>query len=156
MVEKLTYTMPTVFKLADIERACFGRDAWSIASLRGEFENSYSHMFGWTEGDKLVGYICVRVMYEEAQICNVAVLEGYRRRGIATALLIEAERFVTLQDCLRIELEVNTANTAAVELYKKCGYQVAGVRKNFYRRSRFATGDAYTMIKQLVVNDERS
>ena len=156
MVEKLTYTMPTVFKLADIERACFGRDAWSIASLRGEFENSYSHMFGWTEGDKLVGYICVRVMYEEAQICNVAVLEGYRRRGIATALLIEAERFVTLQDCLRIELEVNTANTAAVELYKKCGYQVAGVRKNFYRRSRFATGDAYTMIKQLVVNDVRS
>ena len=81
--------MPTVFKLADIEKACFGRDAWSIPSLRGEFENSYSHMFGWYEDDKLVGYMCVRVMYEEAQICNIAVLENYRRRGIATALLAE-------------------------------------------------------------------
>lgn len=152
MVEKLIYTMPTVFKLADIEKACFGRDAWSIPSLRGEFENSYSHMFGWYEDDKLVGYMCVRVMYEEAQICNIAVLENYRRRGIATALLAETERFVAEQGCLRAELEVNTANIPAVELYKKCGYEVAGVRKNFYRKSRFATGDAYTMVKGLTDN----
>ena len=55
---------------------------------------------------------------------------------------------------MRAELEVNTANIPAVELYKKCGYKVAGVRKNFYRKSRFATGDAYTMIKQLVVKDD--
>ena len=40
MIEKLSYTMPTVFQLADIEKACFGRDAWSIAALRGEFCNS--------------------------------------------------------------------------------------------------------------------
>lgn len=149
MIEHLSYTMPTVFQLADIEKECFGRDAWSISALRGEFENSFSHMFGAVIDGNIVGYICVRVMYEEAQICNIAVTENYRRKGIATALLAEAEKFVAEQGCLRAELEVNTANLPASSLYKKCGYQVAGIRKNFYRKSRYPSCDAYTMVKDL-------
>lgn len=154
MIEKLSYTMPTVFQLADIEKACFGRDAWSIAALRGEFCNNYSHMFGEVDGGKIVGYVCVRVMYEEAQVCNIAVLESYRRRGIASSLIAEVERFAAENGCLRSELEVNTANEAAVKLYEKCGYKAVGVRKNFYRKSRFPSCDAYTMVKVLAEGGE--
>ena len=142
--------MPTVFQLNNIEKACFGKDAWSINSLIGEFNNSFSHLFGEVVDDKIVGYVCVRIMYEEAQICNIAVLPEYRRQGIATRLLETIAEFATIQECERCELEVNTANTPTVELYKKCGYEIVGTRVNFYRRSkRFNSRDAYTMTKNL-------
>lgn len=149
MIQKIPFSMPNVFQLAKIEKECFGKDAWSINNVRGEFENDYSHFFGEVVDGVYVGYVCVRIMYEEAQICNIAVLPQYRRQGIATQLLKTVDEFSKIQGCERGELEVNTANIAAVELYKKCGYEVEGLRKNFYRKSRYATRDAYTMVKQL-------
>lgn len=150
MIKKLGFSMQTVFQLYEIEKACFGKEAWSRRSLIGEFNNEFSHFFGEVVDDVVVGYVCVRIMYEEAQICNVAVLPEFRRRGIATALMETVADFANVQECERCELEVNTANTPTVELYKKCGYEIVGTRPNFYNRSkRFPTRDAYTMVKNL-------
>ena len=142
--------MPLVFQLNNIEKVCFGKDAWSVNNLIGEFNNEYSHFFGEVVDDKVVGYACVRIMYEEAQICNIAVLPEHRRQGIATRLLSTVAEFATAEKCERCELEVNTANTPTVELYRKCGYEIVGTRPNFYRRTRrYPTRDAYTMTKNL-------
>ena len=149
MIQKLTFSMPTVFQLHNIEKECFGRDAWSIHNLIAEFQNDFSHLFGEVVDNKIVGYVCARTMYEEAQICNVAVLPEYRRKGIATGLINAMDEFVVTKGCERSELEVNVGNVAAVELYKKCGYEIAGTRVNFYRRTRYPSRDAYTMLKQL-------
>ena len=150
MTEKLTFSMQTVFQLNKIEKTCFGKEAWTVNNLVAEFNNEFSHLFGERVDGEIVGYACVRVMYEEAQICNVAVLPEVRRRGIATGLLNSIAELAKEQGCERCELEVNTANLPTVELYKKCGYEIAGTRPNFYRRSkRFPTRDAYTMIKKL-------
>ena len=139
--------MQTVFQLNNIEKMCFGRDAWSVNNLISEFNNEYSHFFGEVVNDKIVGYVCVRIMYEEAQICNIAVLPDFRRQGIASGLLKVVDEFSVIQGCERGELEVNTSNTPAVELYKKCGYEIEGTRVNFYRRTRYTTRDAFTMVK---------
>ena len=149
MIQKLDFSMPTVFQLHNIEKDCFGKDAWTVNNLVAEFHNNYSHLFGEVVDGKVVGYACIRIMYEESQICNVAVLPEYRRQGIATNLLQVVAEFSALQKCERCELEVNVANLPAIELYKKCGYVVAGTRVNFYRRTRYPSKDAYTMIKQL-------
>ena len=149
MIQKLEFSMPTVFQLHEIEKVCFGKDAWSINSLVGEYKNEYSHIFGEVVDGKVIGYVCVRTIYEEAQICNIAVLPDYRRRGIATRLLQTVAEFAVEQKCERCELEVNVCNTPAVELYKKCNYEIAGTRVNFYRRTRYASRDAFTMVKTL-------
>lgn len=150
MIKLLEYNMKNVFDLADIEEICFAKDAWTVNNLRGEFMNEYSYLIGYYQEDKLVGYTCVRAMYEEAQVCNVAVLPEYRRQGIAKQLIEEMLRLSAEKGCQICELEVNTENTPAVELYKKCGFEVAGIRKNFYRRSRYSSRDAYTMTRSLV------
>lgn len=155
MIEKLNYTMQNVFQLADLEKECFGKDAWNINSLRAEFSNQFSHFFAKIVDDKIVGYVCARIIYEEAQISNIAVSLSYRRQGIATELLDELANFAREQNCERCELEVNTANNPAVALYKKCGYEIVGTRPNFYRRSRYSTRDAYTMVLQLKQEDCR-
>lgn len=149
MIQEISYNMRNIFDLADIEKACFGKDAWSISNLRGEFENGFSYFFGEVVDGVIVGYACVRVMYEEGQVCNIAVLPDYRRQGIATNLLTRVKDFCKEKGCERCELEVNTANTPAVELYKKCQFEVAGTRVNFYRKSRYSTRDAYTMVAKL-------
>ena len=149
MISKLEFSMQTVFQLANIEKECFGRDAWSINALIGEFNNAFSHLFACEIDGKIVGYVCVRIMYEEAQICNLAVLPEHRRKGIATELLGEVATFSKEKGCERAELEVNVENLPAVELYRKCGYKEEGIRKNFYRKSRYASRDAYTMVLPL-------
>ena len=149
MIQKLDFSMPMVFQLQNIEKVCFGKDAWSIGNIVAEFQNEYSHIFGEVVDGKVVGYACVRIMYEEAQICNIAVLPDFRRQGIATRLLKTVDEFSAIQGCERCELEVNVANTAAVEMYKKCGYEIAGTRVNFYRRTRYPSRDAYTMLRRL-------
>lgn len=155
MIKKLEFSMADVFTLNKIEKECFGREAWTVANLVGEYKNEFSHFFADTEDDAIVGYACVRIMYEEAQICNIAVLPQYRRRKIATSLLETVADFAIVQGCERCELEVNTANIPAVELYKKCGYDIVGTRPNFYRRTRrYPTRDAYTMVKQLKTPQE--
>ena len=148
-MEELQYTMPNVLELYDLEKICFQRDAWSINSLRGEFSNAYSHFFAEKIDGQVVGYVCVRIMYEEAQVCNVAVLPEFRRQGIGTKLIEYMVQYATEQNCQRCELEVNTENVAAVELYKKCGFAEVGIRPNFYRKSRYKSRDAYTMVRQL-------
>ena len=150
MTTKLDFSMQTVFQLANIEKECFGKDAWSINALIGEFNNKFSHFFAYTVDGKIVGYVCVRIMYEEAQICNIAVLTEHRRKGIATQLLQTVAAFATEQGCERAELEVNVQNLPAVEMYRKNGYKEEGIRKNFYRRSRYDSRDAYTMVLPLV------
>lgn len=156
MVEKLEFSMQTIFQLANLEKECFGRDAWSIAALRGEFGNDFSHFFAKKADGVIAGYVCVRIMYEECQICNICVAPKFRRLGYASELLKAVKEFASEEGCERCELEVNVSNEPAVGLYKKCDYAVEGVRKNFYRRSRYATRDAYTMVLQLTkpnVND---
>ena len=149
MTSQLEFSMQTVFQLANIEKDCFGRDAWSINALISEFNNKFSHFFAYRIDDNIVGYACVRIMYEEAQICNIAVLTEHRRKGIATQLLKTVAAFATEQGCERAELEVNVQNLPAVEMYRKNGYKEVGIRKNFYRKSRYASRDAYTMVLQL-------
>ena len=150
MIEKLEFTMQNIIALSSVEKVCFQRDAWSIAALRGEFENDYSHFFAERNDDgKIVGYVCVRTMMEEAQVCNVAVIPEYRRQGVATRLIKYMLEFAKSKECTRCELEVNTMNEAAIGVYKKCGFEEVGVRKNFYRRNRYASRDAYTMVLEL-------
>ena len=148
-MQELKFSMQNVFALHQIEKECFGRDAWSINNLISEFNNTYSHFFAQERDGKIVGYVCVRIMYEEAQVCNIAVLPEFRRQGIATALVQAMANFATEVGCERCELEVNTENLPAAELYKKCGFEVAGVRTNFYRRNRYKSRDAYTMVLEL-------
>lgn len=152
MIQKLAFSMPSVFQLHAIEKACFGKDAWTINNIIGEYQYEFSHIFGEVVDEKIVGYVCVRTIYEEAQICNIAVLPDYRRQGIATRLLEAVAEFSVIQGCERSELEVNVSNAPAIELYKKCGYEIAGTRVNFYRRSRYPSRDAYTMVKFLRPN----
>jgi ribosomal protein S18 acetylase RimI-like enzyme len=53
---------------------------------------------------------------------DVAVLPAYRGRGIAKAMLAEAEHQARRRGAVKMTLEVLSGNTVALALYRRIGY----------------------------------
>jgi [ribosomal protein S18]-alanine N-acetyltransferase len=64
----------------------------------------------------------------EREILNLAVDPSQRRRGVASALL----RAELGREKNQWFLEVRESNTAALKLYQKAGFRVAGKRESYY------------------------
>ena len=78
-------------------------------------------------------------------IVTMDVLAPYRRLGVASQLLAEAERRMISHGVREIGLETATDNSAAIAFWQKHGYRKSGVRKNYYPGGR----DAYSMAKRI-------
>ena len=81
----------------------------------------------------VIGVLGWRDLGEEAEILDLAVHCGHRRQGHASFLL---ENFLhgAAQSALQgIFLEVRESNIAAIALYQKFGFQIAGRRPSYYR-----------------------
>lgn len=94
----------------------------------------------------LAGYIVARMGADELHINNVAVRDGYRRRGIGQELLnkiLEQGRRLATTTAF---LELRAGNQAALALYEKCGFRVTARRQNYYSEP---VEDALVMIIEL-------
>ena len=76
-------------------------------------------------------------------IYSIAVLEEYRGKGIGTKLLNKAEKYALFCGVRVVRLQVR-CGSKAFKLYKRAGYCVTDIRKNYY-----GLDDAYRMEKQL-------
>ena len=109
---------------------------------------------------KVVGYVMSRVEYgasvfdhtrlvKKGHIVSIAVLEGYRRRRIGTALMEAALRALRdVYGCVEVYLEVRVSNMPAIRLYEKLGFVKVRVIPMYYLDGE----DAYVMAKKLVAD----
>lgn len=68
----------------------------------------------------------MRYTRDEASIVNIAVLPQFRRRGLGAALLA-ASLHRLHEDAIRsVALEVTATNVAAIKLYHRFGFHIAG------------------------------
>jgi ribosomal-protein-alanine N-acetyltransferase len=111
---------------------------WSPAMFAGEIAKPTSVCLGAWEGDpsRLVGYVIVSRYVDAWHVMNLVVDERHRRRGIATALLVEV--FTKTHDAGRrgFTLEVRHSNDAALQLYEGMGFRRQGVRRGYYTDNR--------------------
>ncbi|NQU16625.1 MAG: ribosomal protein S18-alanine N-acetyltransferase [Candidatus Saganbacteria bacterium] len=78
--------------------------------------------------NKIVGFIGVEKVQDEARVIHMAVHPIYRRKGVGKKLLTE---------CLKLKankfiLEVRESNIAAQNLYKSFGFNKVSTRKEYY------------------------
>jgi ribosomal-protein-alanine N-acetyltransferase len=85
------------------------------------------------EADRIVGFVALRVVMEEAEILNLAVEASHRRRGCASRLLRAAEAEAKTRGAVTLFLEVRESNTAAIQFYEKSGFLRSGRRPSYYR-----------------------
>jgi RimJ/RimL family protein N-acetyltransferase len=79
---------------------------------------------------------------------GLMVAREFRRQGIGTALMEEAERWARDLGVRKLELHVFPHNEAAIALYRGLGYEKEGFRRHHYRR-RGELLDAILMAKEL-------
>ncbi|UYM03832.1 ribosomal protein S18-alanine N-acetyltransferase [Solicola gregarius] len=124
--------------LVEIERLCFGADAWSETLVRAELDALSRSVLVAREESVVVGYASVMATGDLADLQRVAVRPDRRGRGYGRRLLDEAMRVATLGGADRILLEVAADNGPAIALYRAAGFEELDRRVGYYGAGRDA------------------
>jgi ribosomal-protein-alanine N-acetyltransferase len=82
---------------------------------------------------EIAGFIVARLIADELHVNNVAVRSEFRGKGLGSALLQTSLGQARQRNARIAQLEVRAANEAAQKLYRGCGFEVVGRRRNYYR-----------------------
>jgi ribosomal-protein-alanine N-acetyltransferase len=86
----------------------------------------------------VVGYAGLWFSGDEAHVTNVAVEPAQQRTGVATALLVALGEAAIERGCSAWTLEVRVSSVGAQELYRRFGFNPAGVRARYYENTEDA------------------
>lgn len=107
------------------------------AFVRQNIERGYSQ-FVVVSGEEVVGWCDVipmtdRPVYSHTGVLGVGLLPPFRGRGIGSELMRQTIAGALAGGLTRIELTVRAGNENAMNLYKKLGFEVEGLKKNAVR-----------------------
>lgn len=135
-------------EMVQFDRLCFG-GLWSEAGYRRELDNPHSLVLvlttprcGEQEGaiaagsaqtaETLLAIGCSWTIVEEAHLILLGVHPHHRQMGLGQLILYGLLSLARQRGLERATLEVRVSNQAALSLYQKFGFQVAGRRKQYY------------------------
>jgi ribosomal-protein-alanine N-acetyltransferase len=108
---------------------------WRENTFRGEIQHrpiSYPIVVVHSTLNKVIGYIIFWQIGEDVQVNNISVHPDFRRLGIGETVLKQVIELVRWRGARMITLEVRPSNMAALNLYRKLGFKMIGVRKGYY------------------------
>ena len=121
-------------------------EGWSAGSMRTTLETPGVYGFiGEDEQGEPTGFGLFRTSGDEAEVITIATRPKLRGQGIAKALMQNAMAQAQLSGVLYMFLEVAVDNTAALKLYQSLGFEEAGRRKGYYKRTDGPRVDALVM-----------
>ncbi|MBI4686624.1 MAG: ribosomal protein S18-alanine N-acetyltransferase [Nitrospirae bacterium] len=121
-------------EVCEIENKSFTMP-WSLYSFKYELSHEDAIMEAALLEGRIIGYICMRVIFNAAHILNIAVLPEFRRLGVGSALLQSAlKKLGELRpDIDTITLEVRESGITAIRFYEKFGFMATGRRRHYYQ-----------------------
>ena len=129
-VEDRVFSVPWSRKSFEAELS--GNEFSQILVARGRNAMVRGHRAQPTLSQRMIGYICVWIVFEELRFMNIAVEADMRRRGIGSELLKNAMKIGVKQGVQRALLEVRESNHAAQALYMHFGFEAYGKRDKYY------------------------
>lgn len=130
--------------ILEIENLCFPMP-WSKGAIEAELKNQLSYYVVVEVENKIAAYAGTWFILDEAHITNVAVHPDYRGKKfgnmVMEALFEESKR----RSVVSMTLEVRKSNQIAQNLYKKYGFKLSGIRKEYYTDNK---EDAFIMWKE--------
>lgn len=131
--------------LLNIENDVFHAEAWSHDVFESEFA-----LLGTTrvykvieQNQVIIGYFGLAIVDGIIDITTIAVQSDYQHHGFGTVMMNEIMEIANQYKARKVMLEVKPENVAAISLYQKYGFEVIGLRRNYYGPSK----DALTMQK---------
>ena len=135
----------------DIEEALLTEQSHNIHILsknilKEDIKNkNYNYLVAKNNNGKIIGYIGISYILEDADIISIVVHKDYTNHGVACLLLQEIFKFAKENNIKKIMLEVRRSNIPAQKLYEKHGFKQIAIRNNYYDN----TEDALIYEKEL-------
>lgn len=121
-----------VEEVIEVEKASF-TTSWTADIFYQEItENKYAHYYVLELDGKIVGYAGAWIVYEDAQITNIAIRPEYRGKKLGEKLFQFMMQLAMNEGAVRLSLEVRISNIVAQRMYRKFGLVPAGIRKSYY------------------------
>lgn len=95
--------------------------------------------------DKIIGYGGMWVIVDEGHITNIAVHPEYRGIGVGKMIMEALIKVAKGEGVKSMTLEVRRTNLIALNLYKKYGFAIEGLRPRYYADNN---EDAFIMWKK--------
>jgi ribosomal-protein-alanine N-acetyltransferase len=131
MIEIVTAQERHIDDIMALERECIV-PPWSEGSLLGEMERPDAFFALAVDDGRILGFCLLHRCADEAELYQIAVTAGDRRRGVAGMLLDAGLSWCRENSLVAVWLEVRKSNEAALSLYQKYGFTVEGRRKKYY------------------------
>jgi ribosomal-protein-alanine N-acetyltransferase len=131
---ELAYCELQIFKYPWSENSL--RDCLELASVEGE---------AITIKGKIIGYIIIQAVLDEAHILNIGVLSSHRGQGLGRILLERLLKTAVQRYINIIFLEVRSSNRVAQNLYFSLGFAPISARRRYYPDGE----DALILMKKL-------
>jgi len=122
-----------------VEAASFV-EPWPRSLFAQEIAQPNRRYVAALDGEIICGYGGIMLVGEDAHIVTLAVAPDYREQGLASRLMMNLIDAGRGSGARHLTLEVRESNQAALELYRKFGFEPAGRRKGYY-----TTEDAVVM-----------
>ena len=119
-----------------LDQLCLG-GLWTINGYRRELDSPNSTLLRLSledEREEIIGIGCFWAILEEAHLTVLAIHPHYRGQGLGQLLLFRLLQNASQQKLERATLEVRESNQAALSLYQKFGFKLAGRRKKYYQK----------------------
>lgn len=125
-----------VAAVAELEQRCLGADAWSPwlveQGVRGGLPTVHYVVFEHGEAG-VVGYACVSIVADIAELQRIAVTPEHRRTGVARTILDAVVSRARAGRADRLLLEVREDNAGALAFYAAAGFTEIDRRPRYYR-----------------------
>ena len=128
-----------------IEQACFPR-GWNRSHFQAELASERASCVVAEQDGRVAGHLCLTVLFDEAEILDVAVDPALQGRGIGAQLVQWACDEAVQRGAGLLLLEVRATSQPAIALYERFGFQRTGLRKAYYEENI----DAVLMDKKLM------
>ena len=118
--------------ILEIERVSFATP-WSLEAFKAELkDNEYARYLCLELDGQVIGYMGLWLILDEGHITNIAITPNQRGQHWGEFLIRSVMNKMVDEGMERMTLEVRASNSPAQTLYKRLGFDIAGVRKGYY------------------------
>lgn len=122
-------------KVLEIEKELFS-EPWSAKMFVEKIINHKAFVLRKSDEQEIIGYICGWKINNEFEITNVGVQKKFQRQGFAEILVKYLIKKVKAENYKTFILEVRENNFAAQKLYEKLGFEIIGIREEYYHNPK--------------------
>jgi ribosomal-protein-alanine acetyltransferase len=124
-----------------LEKSEFGEDAYNKEFIQYLIDVSDIFIVA-LDDDKVIGYISGSFLDRNVgYLSSILISKKYRGSSIGTSLIRIFKYLSEMRGIDRIYLHVATDNGEAIKFYRKHGFTIVGLIKNYYKSGK----DAYIM-----------